>query len=339
MKIKTTLSLAIALVCLINIGVFAQNAICTPNPTVTDPEEVGVRYPSTLPVAFQGEYYNTVLTIIAPKKATTWGFLDITITKIQLTEMVNIPSGLTWETNSGNSDDYMYAGEKYCMIVEGTSNDIAGIREIDVYANAWIRVIFETSAPGNPRNGGSVTFTLCNETNLDLGPDRTITTDDEICVSADQGTNFHTYLWNNNSTQPQLSICGDDLGVGVHEFSVMVFDTVGTTGIYTDREPVCYKEDHVKITVTQGSNVNDHNNSNDFLVYPNPASSTIYIESSNTNSDKIEILDQNGITQSNHKISTNKTAIDIYELKNGIYNLVLKDNNQQIINIKKFLKI
>jgi hypothetical protein len=50
-------------------------------------------------------------------------------------------------------------------------------------------------------------------------------------------------------------------------------------------------------------------------------------------------VDQNGITQSSHKISTDKTAIDISELKNGIYNLVLKDNNQQIINIKKFLKI
>ncbi|MBN2778880.1 MAG: T9SS type A sorting domain-containing protein [Bacteroidales bacterium] len=339
MKTRNTLIFIFALVSLSNNGIFAQNAVCTPNPTVTDPEEVGVRYPSTLPVAFQGEYYNTVLTIIAPKKATTWGFLDITITKIQLTEMINIPSGLTWETNTGNSDDYMYAGEKYCMIVEGVTNDIAGIREVDVYANAWIRVIFETSAPGNPRNGGSVTFTLCNETSVDLGPDRTITTDDEIILSADQGTNFHTYLWNNNSTQPQLNICGNDLGVGVHEFSVMVFDTVGTTGIYSDREPVCYKEDHVRITVTQGSNINAHNNSNAFLVYPNPASSSIFVESNNTDSDIIEIVNQNGIIQNTHKISTNKTAIDISGLKNGIYNLVLKDKKLKTINNKRFLKI
>jgi hypothetical protein len=338
MKTRITLIFIFALVCLSNNGILAQNAVCTPNPTVTDPEEVGVRYPSTLPVAFQGEYYNTVLTIIAPKKATTWGFLDFTITKIQLTEMVNIPNGLTWETNTANSDDYMYAGEKYCMIVEGITNDIAGIREVDVYANAWIRVIFETSAPGNPRNGGSVTFTLCNETSVNLGQDRTITTDDEISLSADQGTNFHTYLWNNNSTEPQISICGNDLGVGVHEFSVMVFDTVGTTGLYSDREPVCYKEDQVTITVIQGSNIAS-NNTKSLLVYPNPASKTIYVEVNSTDSNIIEIVNQNGIIQSSHKISTNKTAIDISELKNGIYNLVLKDNKQQIINIKKFLKI
>ncbi|PLX08991.1 MAG: hypothetical protein C0596_04100 [Marinilabiliales bacterium] len=252
--IKLVLSY-IGLLFLLYNPIYSQYATCTPDPTVTDPEGVGVRSPIDLPVGFINEYYSTVLTIIAPEKATTWGFLDFTITKIQLTEMVNMPNGLIWETNSENSDDYMYASEKYCMIVEGTPNDIPGIREVDVYANAWIKVIIETSAPGNPQNGGSVTYTLCNKTSVDLGSNRTMTTDDEIILSADQGTDFHTYLWSDNSTQPELNICCNELGVGVHQVSVMVFDTVGTTGIYSDREPVCYKEDNIQITVIEGNSV------------------------------------------------------------------------------------
>ncbi|MDD2635439.1 MAG: hypothetical protein PHW82_08065, partial [Bacteroidales bacterium] len=276
MKRKKIFLFVLAFFYLFTANVLAQNSICTPNAEVCDPEGVGVRHPNSLPVAFNGEYYNTVLTIIAPKKATTWGFLNFTITKIQLIEMRNIPIGLNWETNSGNTDDYLYAGEKYCIVVDGVPNDIAGIRKIDVYANAWIRVVFETTAPGNPRNGGSVTYTLCNQTSLDLGGNRTITTDEEITLNANQGTNFHTYLWSDNTTEPELNICGSELGVGVHEISVMVFDTVGTTGIYSDREPVCYKEDHITITVNKGNNIIQENTS-DFSVFPNPAKNIITV--------------------------------------------------------------
>ncbi|MDD2386930.1 MAG: T9SS type A sorting domain-containing protein [Bacteroidales bacterium] len=304
---------------LFSVNVLAQNAICTPNAEVSDPEGVGVRYPNSLPIAFMGEYYNSVLTIIAPKKATTWGFLNFTITKIQLIEMGNIPNGLSWETNSGNTDDYMYAGEKYCMIVKGVPNDIAGIREIDVYANAWIRVIFETTAPGNPRNGGSVTYTLCSQTSVDLGGNRTITTDDEITLDANQGTNFHTYLWSNNTREPDLSICGNELGVGVHEISVMVFDTVGTTGIYSDREPVCYKEDQITITVTQGDNITQESIS-DFSIYPNPAKNRITVcITDNIKNDNIKLCNTKGDIVKSISLQNTITNIDISDLEKGTY--------------------
>ncbi len=299
---------------------YAQYADCTPNTTTTDPEGVGVRDPIDLPVGFNGDYYNTVLTIISPAKATTWGFINFTITKIQLTELVNMPEGLTWESNSGNSDDYMYAGEKYCIVVEGTPNSTPGIRKIDVYANAWIRVVFETTAPGNPRNGGDVTFTLCNALNLNLGNDISITTDDEITLSADQNDNYHKYLWNDNSTNPTYLVRGSDLGVGAHEISVTVTDTVGTTGIYSDREPVCFKTDKIKVTVTQGNASAEQETKNSFSVFPNPSNGKIHVSLDDFREDSIiEIRDINGNTVFSTVLSKQNSEIDLSSLSKGIY--------------------
>ncbi len=299
---------------------YSQYADCTPNPATVDTEGVGIRDPILLPVAFNGEYYNTVLTIIPPVKATTWGFLNFTITKIQLTEMVNMPEGITWESNSGNVDDFMYGGEKYCIVVEGTPNSTPGIRKIDVYANAWIRVIIETTAPGNPRNGGDVTFTLCNALNLDLGNNVSITTDDEITLSADQHNNYHTYLWSNNSTNPSLLLNGSTLGVGIHEFSVTVTDTVGTTGVFSDREPRCFKTDNITVTVTQGNASIEQENTNKFSISPNPTNGIITINLKHFTSDIVaEIRDLNGKSIQSLILSKQQTELNLSSLPKGIY--------------------
>jgi hypothetical protein len=304
---------------------YAQYADCTPNSSTTDPEGVGVRDPIDLPVGFNGDYYNTVLTIISPAKATTWGFINFTITKIQLTELVNMPEGLTWESNSGNSDDYLYAGEKYCIVVEGTPNSTPGIRKIDVYANAWIRVLFETSAPGNPRNGGDVTFTLCNELNLNLGNDISITTNDEVTLNANQNDNYHTYLWSNNSTNPTYLVKGSDLGVGVHDISVTVTDTVGTTGIYSDREPVCFKTDNIRITVTQGASA-EQETANNFSVFPNPSNGKIFISLNDfKESVALEVRDINGNLVFGSVLSQQDSEIDLSALSKGLYYVSITD--------------
>jgi len=307
-----------------------QYAVCTPNPATTDPEGVGVRSPIDLPVAFPGEYYNTVLTIIAPAVATTWGFIDFNITKIQLTEMVNMPGGMNWESNSGNADDFMYAGEKYCMIVDGYPTGTAGIRKIDVYANAWIRVIWETEAPGNPRNGGDVTFTLCNSLDLDLGNNLNITTDDVRTISADQDDNYHTYLWQDNSTQPFFEIDGEELGVGTHKIKVTVTDTVGTTGIYSDREPCCFKSDSIMVTVTQGNNSISTEKNESFSIFPNPSEGKFFLSLNNFTQDlPFEITDINGAIVFSGILTKKESEIDLSELSKGIYFVTTNDNKNR----------
>lgn len=301
-------------------SIHSQYAVCTPNPATTDPEGVGVRSPIDLPVAFPGEYYNTVLTIIAPAIATTWGFLDIKITRIQLTEMVNMPAGMNWETNSNNPDDYMYAGEKYCMIVDGYPTGTAGIRKIDVYANAWIKIIWESAAPNNPQNGGDVIFTLCNSLELDLGNNLNITTDDVRTISADQDDNYHTYLWQDNSTQPFFEIDGEELGVGTHKVKVTVTDTVGTTGVYSDREPCCFKSDSIMVTVTQGNNSIETEKSNSFSVFPNPSDGKVFITFNDFIDDiTITIIDIHGTTVHVAKITEKNTELDLSTLPKGVY--------------------
>jgi hypothetical protein len=316
------------LVLSVNIS-YSQNADCTPDPNVVDTEGVGVREPYELPVGFIGDYYNTVLTIIAPVKAETWGVFNVTITKIQLTELVNMPGGLTWDTNTGNSDDYMYGGEKYCLVVEGIPTGTPGIRSIDVYANAWIRVIWETAAPGNPRNGGNVKYTLCNSLNLDLGNNLDITTDEEVLISADQETNFHTYLWQNNSTNPTFLVKGSDLGVGNHKIKVTVTDTVGITGIYSDREPRCFKSDSIMVRVTQGNNAVEPVKRSSFSISPNPAEDKIIVKLEKFENDLcLDLFDQYGKMVYSTILVSDNQEIDVSNLRKGLYFVSLSGKNR-----------
>jgi hypothetical protein len=321
-------SLLCALVLSFNLS-YSQNADCTPDPEVVDTEGVGVREPYELPVGFIGDYYNTVLTIIAPVKAETWGVFNVTITKIQLTELVNMPGGLTWDTNTGNTDDYMFGGEKYCLVVEGIPSGTPGIRSIDVYANAWIRVIWEYAAPGNPRNGGNVKYTLCNSLNLDLGNNLEITTDDEVLISADQETDFHTYLWQDNSTNPTYLVNGANLGVGNHKIKVTVTDTVGITGIYSDREPRCFKSDSIMVRVTQGNNAVKPLKRNSFSISPNPAEDKIVIKLEMFERDLcLELFDQFGKTIYSTILLSDNQEIDVSNLKTGLYFVSVNGKNR-----------
>lgn len=317
-----TIKMAAVLMCLCffaTSSVFSQWAECTPDPEVSDPEGVGVRSPVTLPVGFVGEYYNTVLTIISPLKASTWGNFSVTMVWIQLTEMINMPVGLTWETNTGNPDDYMYAGEKYCMIVEGIPDDVPGIRKIDVYANARVRLLFEFMAPGNPQNGGNVTYTLCHSLNLELGNDTTITTAGQFQLSANQNNDIHSYLWHDESTSPEFTVRGVDLGVGVHKLFVRVTDTVGTTGIYSDREPRCFKSDTITVTVINSNSIYSPV-SEQLSVSPNPCNEQItVIQNNHVPYKRFAIYNLEGKCLIESELSNKEEVIDVSVLKPGMY--------------------
>jgi hypothetical protein len=307
-------------------NVFPQYADCTPDYSITDPNGDGIRHPVDLPIAFRGEPYSTVMTIIPPEKARTWGF-DFTITKIQLTHMENMPIGLSWETNSGNSDDYMSAPDSYCLILEGTPTSQAGSFKVGVYANAWVRVVFEIAAPGNPQYGGDVKFTLCNSLNLNLGADRVITENQQITLSANQNTSYHTYLWSDNSTDPTLTINGTDFGIGEHEITVSVFDTVGTTGVHQGSETKCFKTASVKVTVLEEQSVDELFLAN-FEVFPNPTAGNIIVKCKPEQLGSLIIIrDNKGKIVFEDIILKEDSNFDLSGLSSGLYYAeFIKDN-------------
>jgi hypothetical protein len=323
MKKFKVLLISICIIGFTTIYGFSQYASCTPDYSVEDPEGVGVRYPVDLPVAFAGEYYSTVFTIIAPAVAATWGF-DFTITKIQITDLVGLPNGLNQDSNAGNDDGYLYGGEYYCYTLDGYPIGTPGIHNVDVYANAWIRLIFEVQAPQNPQFGGTIYFTICNELSLDLGADRTITLSDHISLSANQNTNYHTYSWSNGCTTPVLSLSGNELGVGEHEISVVVTDTVGTTGKYEGRDPRCLKTDIVKITVLDENSI-ELKNRDRIKLYPNPAIDKIIItQAEDLINTSIEIYSINSYLIYTTSLINSETEIDLSEFDSGIYFVKLK---------------
>lgn len=78
---------------------------------------------------------------------------------------------------------------------------------------------------------------------------------------------------------------------------------------------------------------------NDLIVYPNPASNTLYII--NTNSliqIRLNIKDINGKTIITQNIERHKTEITISNLENGVYFLHFKDDNGNTF-VKKLIKI
>ena len=190
---------------------------------------------------------------------------------------------------------------------------------MDVLANAWVRTLFEYQALGNPQNGGDITFTICNELDLNLGANRTITTDEEITLCANQYTSFHTYLWNNNSTNVNLHISGDELGVGTHHISVAVYDTVGTTGIYVGRESRCVKSDEIIITVVEGNYV-PAEKINQFVISPNPSNGIITVTNYEIKKNTpIEVRDTKGTIVYSSNLTDNVSEINLSHLKKGIY--------------------
>lgn len=318
MKIQHLALLNIILLFLVAATSNAQYANCTPDPTVTDPEGDGERYPRTLPLCFIGEEYACKLTITPPPNAQQYGF-NWTITKIQITSLENLPFGLSWNSNSGNDDDYMYSGEWYCILVNGTPYGTPGIREVDVYANAWIRLIFEVQAPGNPNNGGSVTCVLCNSIDLDLGSDVTITNQSQVTFDANQNDNYHTYLWQNGTSEPTFIANGATLGVGVHDIIVTVSDTVGTTGSYTEDISPCFKKDTVRVTVIDENYIALQNN-NRIKIFPNPATDKIILNQTDEIRDtKIEIYAINGILMYSTVLYNKEEEIDISNFSKGLY--------------------
>ncbi len=116
------------------------NAQCTPDPTCNDIDNPGEMCPEDLPPATVGVPYNQVVTVIPPATFTYNG-QTVTIVKIKVTQVENIPQGLTYECNPSNCEFVpTNPVTRYCILLSGTPTT-AGTYPLKVHVVPYIMIL------------------------------------------------------------------------------------------------------------------------------------------------------------------------------------------------------
>lgn len=105
---------------------FYQNthAQCTPDNSCNDIDNPGEVCPSVLPSAIVNEPYNQVVTIIPPSSFTYNGQTQ-SLSKIKVSNIENIPPGITYECNPNNCEFVVTDPfTRYCILVSGTPTQV-----------------------------------------------------------------------------------------------------------------------------------------------------------------------------------------------------------------------
>lgn len=93
---------------------------CTPDPLLTTPG-FSPDSATNLPPGTAGQYYQTVISAFIPTDTTYMG-ITATIDSIGVVNVIGLPAGLSWTTNSPNN--YWDGGTKGCMIIQGVTNQV-----------------------------------------------------------------------------------------------------------------------------------------------------------------------------------------------------------------------
>jgi len=126
---------------LLSITNFIENqtfAQCTPGDATTcpDPEGNGEVCPAVLPPIYIQVDYQQQFTVLAPPQLDT-NDLVIPLHHITLLDVLNLPEGITWQSNAPNNE--FFVGTYYCVLLSGITNAAPGKYPIkivvDVYAS------------------------------------------------------------------------------------------------------------------------------------------------------------------------------------------------------------
>ena len=160
MKKLISFSVIIFLFFLIN-NVHAQ---CNPDPgcvdIVNDSSEAGEICPELLPDGTVGVPYSEVVTIIPPYEADL-GQGTVTIVKIEISGVDNIPPGLTYEANAVE----MFAYNSYCVLISGTPTT-AGVYNLNVRVIPYIDIFGTPVAAPEQSDDSSLTITINNPSEI-----------------------------------------------------------------------------------------------------------------------------------------------------------------------------
>ncbi len=132
-----------------------------------------------------------------------------------------------------------------------------------------------------------------------LGPDLTIRP--EVTLKLTPGPGYRTYLWLPSATGEFLTVKGEEIGVGTHQYIVTVYT-----------EELCSDKDTISITVDENSGINSMSSA--IKVFPNPAKDFVTIESI-SGFEKAIIYDLKGKLI----LESVSTKVDIQGLNKGQY--------------------
>ncbi len=103
-----------------------------------DIDKPGQICPDSLPVAVLNTYYEQVITIIPPNTF-DFGTTTISIHKIVMDSVTNLPPGLSYEANASE----MFPDTAYCVLISGTPTE-TGIFYLNIYISPYIYLLNDT---------------------------------------------------------------------------------------------------------------------------------------------------------------------------------------------------
>lgn len=116
-----------SVVLFIAISFVAVSQPCTPDPALTvpgfSPDSV-----TNLPPGTAGQYYQAVISAKIPTDTVFLG-MTVQIDSIGVTNVIGLPAGLTWVTDSPNN--YWGGGQKGCLLIEGTTT-VEGVHNLKI---------------------------------------------------------------------------------------------------------------------------------------------------------------------------------------------------------------
>lgn len=220
---------------------------------------------------------------------------------------VSTDNGTTW-SNVSNSGIYSGANTASLQLTNVPFS----------YNNNWYQCLISNECSTAPyaSNVGVL--------NVDQGPNITFTMSTNFfCTSASSYTLNAYSIWgglyngagiSGNVFSPSIA------GVGTH--------TIGFTS--TNGSNGCSENALQTVTVSVCTNMNEESLTGDFIIYPNPSSERLYIESTNDKIQFLNIYNTLGMLVLKQEINENKTIMNIDKLVEGCYFIELNTQNKTI---------
>ena len=216
------------------------------------------------------------------------------------------PSSYLWdfgEPSSGTANTSTLTNPSHLYASTGTYT--ATLILVGNCSNDTLKQVVTITTAG-PKPDVAGTFTICKG--------------DKFTYTASGGT---TYQWFNNATTPTISLAPT------------------TTSVYSVKTTSngCSLNKSFTVTVNPCTGINELiGNSEQLLVYPNPAKEILNVECLMLNVKSIEISNALGQTVLKIETEEKKSSIDLKHLNEGIYFIQAKGNNQVTVT-KRFVVV
>jgi hypothetical protein len=322
---KLHLLLAIVLSIFFVQPIFGQ---CTPDPDCVDTGGDGEYCPSEFPNAVEDEYYEQVLTVIAPLEQT-----GLTLHHVDLVEIENIPPGMNYECQ--DNDCSFYPATPKCVRVFGTP-------EIGSYGYYTLVVILDVyiDVLGNPfylgqfsEESSEVYIEPQLQADFDIG-----SPSDLLCMGWIYSVNYTgnasenaIYNWNFGQNLTVLS------GEGQGPYEIVFEEYLGLDSISLVVEENGYTSPEFVSTflVDVCGDANTSHPPLELNIHPNPFADHIQISGLKSKA-QLQIFDIGGILLLERQINSANTIVELSDLEQGLY--ILSVSSERVAQKFKIVK-